>query len=537
MIAMLLSLLLVACDGGQPSRTPNSGEPSGIITTEQPAKETETTPSATQTLTGATDTAEPVTTIEDVTKTTVIPTQSLTPTETQTTVTPIPTPTLTVSPTSEPTTTMPTQTGTIDPTTLTPTDEPSATTQTPTPTPHTHSFGEWKTKTAATCVSDGIEERFCTCGVSESRAIPATGHGKTITSGAKAATCTENGYTGDTVCSICSAVLKKGSVITAKGHVLDSEGVCSVCKTRLLDKSGDFGASFPEKFLQDDSIVKLTDNQSIRIYASTKNLPIVPRGDAKYISLYRSHDVFTILYSFEEVSGSYLAKYYVFDIYVRNLENFYTVHGSQKGMHAHIDAGEDYAGGTLVAAINGDYSSNSAQCKVVVRNGTTYRTPTSVDTDVCVMTRDGVIKCYSAAEFNSSGVMKTNPYQIWNFGPSLLDSRGRAFSSFDESNYEKNIFVNVHPRTALGYYEPGHYCFVVSDGRQKDENGNMLYGCTMRKLANVMQTLGCKVAYNLDGGASTQSYMNGKDVRIDSSREYQRVLSDIICIGETKRTE
>ncbi|MCO7119819.1 S-layer homology domain-containing protein [Oscillibacter valericigenes] len=35
---------------------------------------------------------------------------------------------------------------------------------------------------------------------------------------AKAATCTEDGYTGDTVCSVCGAVIKKGEVIPAKGH-------------------------------------------------------------------------------------------------------------------------------------------------------------------------------------------------------------------------------------------------------------------------------------------------------------------------------
>ena len=49
----------------------------------------------------------------------------------------------------------------------------------------------------------------------------------------KAATCTEAGYTGDTVCSVCGAEIKKGEVIAAKGHSWD-EGQITIeatCET------------------------------------------------------------------------------------------------------------------------------------------------------------------------------------------------------------------------------------------------------------------------------------------------------------------
>ncbi|MBE6812177.1 MAG: hypothetical protein E7523_04780 [Ruminococcaceae bacterium] len=39
-----------------------------------------------------------------------------------------------------------------------------------------HSYGAWTTKTAATCTVDGVSERKCTCGKTETKAIPATGH-------------------------------------------------------------------------------------------------------------------------------------------------------------------------------------------------------------------------------------------------------------------------------------------------------------------------------------------------------------------------
>ena len=45
---------------------------------------------------------------------------------------------------------------------------------------------------------------------------------------AKEATCTENGYTGDTVCTGCNEVLKKGTVIESAGHQY-KDGICTVC--------------------------------------------------------------------------------------------------------------------------------------------------------------------------------------------------------------------------------------------------------------------------------------------------------------------
>ena len=48
-------------------------------------------------------------------------------------------------------------------------------------------------------------------------AIPATGH-DTELKNARAATCTEDGYTGDEVCRTCGETVKQGTVIPATGH-------------------------------------------------------------------------------------------------------------------------------------------------------------------------------------------------------------------------------------------------------------------------------------------------------------------------------
>ena len=100
----------------------------------------------------------------------------------------------------------------------------------------------------ATCTEDGYTgDEVCTvCGetVKKGEVIPALGH-KTQLVGAKAATCTEDGYTGDEVCTVCGETVKKGEVIPAPGHKTQLVGakaatctedgytgdeVCTVCQ-------------------------------------------------------------------------------------------------------------------------------------------------------------------------------------------------------------------------------------------------------------------------------------------------------------------
>lgn len=57
--------------------------------------------------------------------------------------------------------------------------------------------------------------------------LPATGHDTEIV-GAKAATCTQDGYTGDEVCKTCGVTVKQGEVLPALGHDY-KDGKCSRC--------------------------------------------------------------------------------------------------------------------------------------------------------------------------------------------------------------------------------------------------------------------------------------------------------------------
>ena len=82
-----------------------------------------------------------------------------------------------------------------------------------------------------TCTEDGYTgDEVCTvCGeiVKKGEVIPALGH-KIKLVGAKEPTCTEDGYTGDEVCTVCGEIVKKGEVIKATGHQY-KDGKCTVC--------------------------------------------------------------------------------------------------------------------------------------------------------------------------------------------------------------------------------------------------------------------------------------------------------------------
>ena len=87
-----------------------------------------------------------------------------------------------------------------------------------------HSYGAWVTTKAPTCTESGIETRTCAkCGVSEDRAIPATGHHYDAV--ATAPTCTERGYTTHTC--VCGDSYTDSST-DAVGHNYKA-GICTIC--------------------------------------------------------------------------------------------------------------------------------------------------------------------------------------------------------------------------------------------------------------------------------------------------------------------
>lgn len=115
-----------------------------------------------------------------------------------------------------------------------------------------HEHTETVNQKAATCTEDGYTgDTFCNdcqSTIARGEVIPATGHQNTIVQNKQDATCTVNGYTGDTYCTDCKTTIKTGEVIpaahgeteirNAKAATCTEEGYtgntwCTVCETTI----------------------------------------------------------------------------------------------------------------------------------------------------------------------------------------------------------------------------------------------------------------------------------------------------------------
>ena len=143
---------------------------------------------------------------------------------------------------------------------------------------------------------------------------------------------------------------------------------------------------------------------------------------------------------------------------------------------------------------------------------------------MCVLYYDGTMRTFAPDDFSLEQAIADGAYQAWCFGPMLLDERGWPIPD-EELNTSKNI-RRANPRAGIGYYEPGHYCFVVVDGRTSDSSG-----MSLEEFSSLFAELGCKAAYNMDGGRSAEMYYNG-DVLNDPYKG-GRSVSDCLIIRET----
>lgn len=175
-----------------------------------------------------------------------------------------------------------------------------------------------------------------------------------------------------------------------------------------------------------------------------------------------------------------------------------------------------------VLAVNGDsYSNNRHEDNgTIIRNGVIYRNKQTTE-ETCVLNWDGTMDIYQPGQVDLQQLVDRGAYQSWIFGPSLLDENGKAKDTFWTWDYIRQS----HPRTAIGYYEPGHYCLLLVDGRQKSSRGMFL-----DEMAKVFEDLGCKAAYNLDGGHC--SFMTLKDQVANHPYKPEHEVEDGIFITE-----
>lgn len=206
--------------------------------------------------------------------------------------------------------------------------------------------------------------------------------------------------------------------------------------------------------------------------------------------------------------------YFVADVYVKHIDALRTAFAMGtygKNIYDYPLTTATHSG--AVFAVTGDYYSARSQ-GVVIRNGELYR-DVAAD-DICVLYQDGAMETYDSEAFDLSAALARGVWQSWSFGPCLLGEEGEPLTVFDSK------LTDRHPRSAIGYYSPGHYCFVVVDGRQKGYS----VGMRLSELSALFARLGCTRAYNLDGGATAVMIFQGSVI----NQPYQggRESGDII---------
>ncbi len=177
-----------------------------------------------------------------------------------------------------------------------------------------------------------------------------------------------------------------------------------------------------------------------------------------------------------------------------------------------------------ILAINGDYY-GAQESGYVIRNGVIYRDTASAGQEDLVIYQDGSLDIVQEDAVTAQELLDNGAQQVLSFGPALLENSTISVSQSEEVGKAKAS----NPRTDIGMLDDLHYVFVVSDGRTSESAGLSLY-----QMAEFMQSLGAKTAYNLDGGGSSAMYFNGKIVNnptTNGNTIQERSVSDIVYIG------
>lgn len=225
------------------------------------------------------------------------------------------------------------------------------------------------------------------------------------------------------------------------------------------------------------------------------------------IKEYRENDTTIYVADVEVSDPSYLQTAFANDTYGKNV----------------VDETSSIASGVdAILAINGDYYGVQRQ-GFVLKNGKIYRSTSNSNEDL-VIYKNGDWEFIDEENTDLEKLLDNRAYNVLSFGPGLIDNSSIIVSVNDEVDKA----MKNNPRTAIGKISDNHYVFVVSDGRTNESTGLSLY-----ELATFMKSLGCEMAYNLDGGGSSTMYFNGKVINNPTSGRSikERSVSDIVYIG------
>lgn len=217
---------------------------------------------------------------------------------------------------------------------------------------------------------------------------------------------------------------------------------------------------------------------------------------------------------------------------------------SAKRTKVRVDAAETAKKHHVVFATNTDYFTyrvsveNGRPTGVVVRNGEIlyddrYKTQEKADKagmpnlDMVAFMRDGSLQVFRSYEITAQEMIDMGAYDVYSFGPYLMKDGKLSQQAYD-ANESKN------PRCALGMVEPGHYVYIMAEGRL-----DRSHGITMKELAKLMRAKGCENAINLDGGQTAVLIFMGKQLNkigsYDGGKTNSRPTCEVMGVGYSEQ--
>ena len=214
--------------------------------------------------------------------------------------------------------------------------------------------------------------------------------------------------------------------------------------------------------------------------------------------------------------------YYVADVVISDAKYLKTALAEDTyGKNVTAPTSEIASAHDAIFAINGDYYGFRDE-GYVLRNGQLLRsTVNGTETEALVIDSSGNLSLVYEREVSAETLENQGAWQVLSFGPALIVD-GETVSRSTQNGSRDN------PRTAIGQVAPGHYVFVVVDGRTA-----LSEGVTLDELAEIMLKYGCETAYNLDGGGTATMWFNGQVINnpTDGKKSGERAVSDIVYIG------
>ena len=247
----------------------------------------------------------------------------------------------------------------------------------------------------------------------------------------------------------------------------------------------------------------------------------LPAGTSQVIRQYRDEDIAIQIKQYRE----YQSDIYVAEIVLSSSEYLKTALAKGTyGRHIRTLPSKTAKEVNAILAVNGDYY-GARESGYVIRNGVLYRQDARDNRRCLAIYDDGRFEIVAEEKVTALELLNDHAVHVLSFGSSLIENG--VITAGDRSEIMDTTVPHNNPRTVLAMIDPLHYIFCVVDGRT-----DVSRGMKLADLAVFLKGLGCKEAYNLDGGGTSWMYFQGEVINHPSDGHYygERSVSDIVCI-------